>query len=226
MGHASCGKPISAKAIPQYRSGTICCTHWEIESTLPVQIAPIWMSSYAWTPKTGMISNLLFKYRLKDNYLRFYLKYIENKLPEINKNIYQSKSLSLLPGWATIMGLQFENLVLNNRKFIHSKLRLSPDDIILEDPFFQHKTSKQQGCQIDYMIQTRTNVLYVCEIKFSRDTLKKNVIKDVKDKISRLLIPRGMSCCPVLIHVNGVDDSIIDSNYFMEIINFSEALIS
>ena len=179
---------------------------------------------HTWDPKTGVSMPLLLKYRLKDNYLRFYLKYIENKLPEIERNIYQLKSLSSLPGWAVIMGLQFENLVLNNRPFIHRCLKLSPDDIVVENPFFQHQKKRQRACQIDYMIQTRTNVLYVCEIKFSRDVLKKEVIHEVKNKISQLYIPKGMSSCPVLIHVNGVNDSVIDSDYFTEIIDFSKIL--
>jgi AAA+ ATPase superfamily predicted ATPase len=105
-----------------------------------------------WNPKTGITAPLLFKYRLRDNYLRFYLKYIESKLPEIDRNVYQLKSLSSLTGWATIMGLQFENLVLNNRQFIHQCLKLSADDIVVENPFFQHKTSRQSECQVDYMI--------------------------------------------------------------------------
>lgn len=179
---------------------------------------------YTWNPKTGVASPLLFKYRLKDNYLRFYLKYIEPKLPEIDRNIYQMKALNALPGWASIMALQFENLVLNNRVFIHTRLRLSPDDIVVENPYFQHPGTRQKGCQIDYMIQTRTNVLYLCEIKFSRDTLRNDVIEDVKNKLSRLSIPRGMSYCPVLIHVNGVSDAVLDSGYFTEVIDFSEVL--
>lgn len=178
-----------------------------------------------WNPKTGIAAPLLFKYRLRDNYLRFYLKYIESKLPEIDRNVYQLKSLSSLPGWATMMGLQFENLVLNNRQFIHQCLKLSADDIVAENPFFQHQTSRLPGCQIDYMIQTRTNVLYVCEIKFSRNELKKEIIKEVKTKLALLSIPRGMSFCPVLIHVNGVSDSVIDEGYFTEIIDFGDVLM-
>lgn len=179
---------------------------------------------HTWNPKTGLASPSLFKYRLSDNYLRFYLKYIENKLPEIEREVYHLKSLASLPGWASIMGLQFENLVLNNRQFIHRTLRLYPDDILIENPFFQHKTTRQSACQIDYMIQTRTNVLYICEIKFTRDVIKKDIIREMKDKISRLSVPKGMSCCPVLIHVNGVHDSVIDSNYFIEIVDFSNAI--
>lgn len=177
-----------------------------------------------WNTKTGIASPLLFKYRLKDNYLRFYLKYIENKIPEIERNVYQLKSLGLLPGWSSIMGLQFENLVLNNRHYIHKALKLSPDDIIAENPYFQRKTTRQSACQIDYMIQTRTNVLFICEIKFSRDIIRNNIIDEMKDKIEQLSVPKGMSCCPVLIHVNGVSDSVIDSNYFTEIIDFSKTL--
>lgn len=179
---------------------------------------------HTWHPKTKRSAPLLFKYRLRDNYLRFYLKYIDGKLPAIERGVYQLKSLSLLPGWATVMGLQFENLVLNNRHFVHQCLKLSPDDILVENPFFQHQTTRRSACQIDYMIQTRTNILYVCEVKFSRDILRKEIIREVKDKISRLYVPKGMSCCPVLIHVNGVQDSVIDSNYFTKIIDFGKAL--
>lgn len=179
---------------------------------------------HTWNPKTGMTAPLLFKYRLRDNYLRFYLKYIENKLPEINRSIYHLKSLSSLPGWASVMGLQFENLVLNNRAFIHQCLKLSADDIVIENPYFQHAKSRQAGCQIDYMIQTRTNVVYVCEIKFSRHEIKKDIIREVKAKIDRLSIPRNMSFCPVLIHVNGVSDGVIDDVYFTEIIDFGNVL--
>ena len=76
------------------------------------------------------------------------------------------------------------------------------------------------------MIQTRTNILYICEIKFTRNEIKKNIIHEMQDKISRLYVPKGMSTCPVLIHVNGVSDSVIDSNYFTEIIDFSLILES
>lgn len=179
---------------------------------------------HTWNTKTGISAPLLFKYRLRDNYLRFYLKYIENKLPEIERNIYQLKSLSGLQGWAGIMGLQFENLVLNNRQFIHQSLKLSADDILVENPYFQHHKSRQSACQIDYMIQTRTNVLFVCEIKFSRDVIKKEVIHQMKEKLARLYLPRGVSYCPVLIHVNGVQDSVLDSGYFTEVIDFSDTL--
>lgn len=93
-----------------------------------------------------------------------------------------------------------------------------------ENPFFQHKTNRQAGCQIDYLIQTRFNTLFACEIKFSREEIKGEIIQEMKRKIDNLVMPRGFSCFPVLIHVNGVHESVIDSGYFTEIIDLSEIL--
>ena len=134
------------------------------------------------------------------------------------------KSVSSLPGWSTILGFQFENLVLNNRQFIQKKLKLRPENIVSENPFFQHATKRQPGCQIDYLIQTSFNTLFACEVKFSRQEIKSDIIQEMKRKLDNLIKPRGFSCFPVLIHVNGVHDSVVDSNYFTEIIDFCEII--
>src|SRR3990167_4259540 len=101
---------------------------------------------------------------------------------------------------------------------------LNTDDIIYANPFFQHKTVKQRGCQIDYMIQTRHQTLYICEIKFSRDILATSIIDEVKEKIARLTIPKNMSCLPVLIHMGGVSDRVIEQRYFAKVIDFAELI--
>ena len=54
------------------------------------------------------------RYRLKDNYTRFYLKYVLPRRDAIKEGVFRYVSLDRLPGWDAIMGLQFENLVLNN----------------------------------------------------------------------------------------------------------------
>jgi len=53
---------------------------------------------YTWHIKTGKTAKLS-KYRVKDNYVRFYLKYILPNKDKINKNRYQDTSLLLLSGW-------------------------------------------------------------------------------------------------------------------------------
>jgi len=122
------------------------------------------------------------------------------------------------------MGLQFENLVLNNRDKVIELLNIPPQDIIADNPYVQKATLQQRGCQVDYLIQTKYRNLYFVEIKFSRHPLKSTVLKEVQNKIKRLSKPRGVAILPVLIHVNGVSDSIADADYFYRIIDFGDVL--
>lgn len=98
-----------------------------------------------------------------------------------------------------MIGLQFENLVLNNRYWIHESLHLKPDDIGNENRYLQRKTNRAPGCQIDYLIQTRFRTVYVCEIKFSKNPINFSFVKEVEAKIKALKYPLGFSCRPVLI---------------------------
>lgn len=178
---------------------------------------------YTWHLKTGADAKLS-KFRLSDNYLRFYLKYIDKYKTKIERNSFDFKSLSALPGWNSIIALQFENLVLNNREIIWKMLGILPQDILSENPFFQRKTLQQPGCQIDYLIQTRFDTLYVCEIKFSRSPISSTIIEEVQTKINRLKRPKHISCRPILIHVNGIDEEVEESQYFSHIIDYSKLM--
>ena len=122
------------------------------------------------------------------------------------------------------MGLQFENLVVHNRKAVWQLAGIPPEEVVMDGPFFQSATKKQPGCQIDYMIQTRFNNLYICEIKFSKNAIEKTIISEIEEKRHRLKIPRAFSIRPILIHVNGVEESILDEGYFDKVIDFGELL--
>ncbi len=173
---------------------------------------------YTWSIKSGKLSKLS-RYRLCDNYLRFYLRYIEpNEL-----NIQQNRDL-LPKGWTTIMGLQFENLILNNRGRIHQILGIQSHEIKIDNPYFQRTTKKEPGLQIDYMIQTRFNILYICEVKFHKERIGTDVIQEMKAKIEKLSLPRGYSVHPVLIHVNGIKEEVEEEDFFSRIIDFSQFL--
>lgn len=120
------------------------------------------------------------------------------------------------------MGLQFENLVFQNRLAVRKALDIYSEDVLMEGPFFQRKTQRQPGCQIDYLIQTRFGTVYVCEIKFSKDKIQREVIEEVESKIKRFKHPKFISCRPVLIHVNGVASEVEESDYFAKIISFGD----
>jgi len=185
-----------------------------------LELAGFITRDHTWNIASGVDSKLS-KYRLSDNYLRFYLKYIDKNLSKIDRGGFLFKSLTSLPEWNTIMGYQFENLVLNNNKLVHMFLGINPEEIISENPYYQHKTYNQSGCQIDYLIQMKYGTLYVCEIKFSKNKIDLTIVSEVQKKIEALKYPKGYSCRPVLIHVNGVMDEVIDSEYFASIIDIS-----
>lgn len=178
---------------------------------------------FSWDLKDGK-EGKLSRFRLSDNYLRFYLKCISRHLAKIKKGDFSISSLLNLPSWESIMGLQFENLVVHNRKTIWKLLGLTPEQVVMDGPFFQKPTNRQRGCQIDYLIQTRFQNLYLCEVKFSKNQIGKKVIEEVDEKKRRLKLPRQFSIRPVLIHVNGVEDSVVNENYFDKIIDFSQLL--
>lgn len=176
-----------------------------------------------WSVKVGGGMELS-RYRLSDNYLRFYLKYVEPNAIKIKAGEFIQPHIQSLPGYDTIMGLQFENLVLENKMSLWNLCHIRPEDIVFNNPYFQKKTSSQEACQIDYLIQTRHHTLYLFEIKFSRNPISKAVIQKVKQKIMRLKLPRNMACLPILIYVNGVDDTLGDENFFFRMIDFGSLL--
>ncbi len=176
---------------------------------------------FTWSLSTHQTSNIS-RYRIQDNYTRFFLKYIDPIKTRIKA---LPQGLSNLPvGWRSIMGLQFENLILNNRAVVNRILQLPSEDIINAGSYTQTPRTRRAGCQIDYLIQTRYNVLVVCEIKFQAGPVKFSVIEDMQKKIAVLKIPKGFSMRTVLIHVNGVVDSVVDSGFFSNIIDFSDLL--
>lgn len=178
---------------------------------------------FTWDLKSGKYKKLS-RYRLSDNYLRFYLKYIGPNRVKIEQEKVPDSMLNQLPGWEGIMGLQFENLVIHNYKTLWNMLQVSAEEVVMDGPFFQSSTTKQPGCQIDYMIQTRFHTLYLCEVKFKKDKIDQKIIDEMEDKRARLVVPKFFSIRPVLIHVNGVDDSVVEAGYFDEIIDFSNLL--
>lgn len=164
----------------------------------------------------------LCKYRLRDNYIRFYLKYIAPKKELINQGLYQSLHVEDLQEWPTIMGLQFENLVLNNLNSIQESLQISPASVLSAAPYFQNKTLRREACQIDLLIQTKHTV-YVCEVKF-RKQIPLSVINDVQDKIRKIKVAKTTSIRPVLIYEGELSANIKGENFFSHLISFEELL--
>lgn len=179
---------------------------------------------FAWNLQTGDLSKIS-TYRLADNYVRFYLKYIARNRAKISQGLFPDRALDYLPAWETIMGLSFENLVLGNREAVFRQLQLDPRDIVFSNPYLQTATASRRGVQIDLLIQARFQTLYLCEIKFSGGPIDRSVIDQVARKCERLATKRGFSIRPVLIHAGEVSDSVVQSRYFDRIVDLSAEVV-
>jgi hypothetical protein len=160
----------------------------------------------------------LSQYRLSDNYTRFYLKYIDPLKSQIEKGPVK------LPSWESIMGLQFENMVLMKHQELQEQLKIDPGNAVRSGPYFQRRTKNRKGCQIDNLIQTNLGTLYVCEVKFSKNPIGMEVIEEMKKKIDSLEVANYTSIRPVLVHVNGITNDLERSGYFTNIVDFSRLL--
>lgn len=174
-----------------------------------------------WSFQTGKAGKSTL-YRLADNYIRFYLHYIEPNLAKIEQGAYAEFALSSLPGWEAMLGFQLENLLLKNRPLIYKALGIHAQDILVDNPYAQKSSGRKKGCQIDYLVQTHSNSLFVCEVKMRRKELGLELIDALKTKTASLSVPKGFGISPVLLHLGPVSDALLHSRYFYRIIDIAD----
>ena len=177
-----------------------------------------------WSFKTNKLLKQSL-YRICDPYMRFYLKCIEPQRNKIDLNGFANGDSSCLSGFEAHLGLQIEQLLLQNRNMLLTSIGINPANIVASGPFRQSKTTTKRGCQIDFLVQTTTKNLFVCEFKFKRRELGLDTISEVQDKISALKVPRGFAVIPVLFHIGGVSSNVATSDYFYRIIDISDFLV-
>jgi len=172
-------------------------------------------------PITGKRSNMV-RYRISDNYTRFYLKFIEPSRELIRKGTFTFVSLAQLPGWNATLGLQFECLIYNNLREIVRRIGLDQTLILSAAPYVQNPTTRAAGCQVDLLVQTR-RMLYVVEIK-RRESVGEWVVSEVEEKLSRLKTSRKVSVVPVLVYDGDLSKRVPADGYFGYIISTRELL--
>ena len=157
-------------------------------------------------PETGTSRPRDARFRLSDNYLRFYLKYVDPVKSRIAKGLLKNTALESLDAWDTIMGLQFENLVHANLDLLLTRIGLDKKLVLNAGPYQQKQTLRRQGCQIDLLLRTRRS-LYVFEIKF-RKHIAASIVDEVREKVRRLKLPKGLSVRTGLIYCGELDPEI------------------
>ena len=164
------------------------------------------------------------RYRLKDNYSRFYLKYIEPVKNIVDDGSYAFATLEQLKGIDSILGLAFENLVVNHYRELLPRLGLSKALIESAAPFVKRGCARKstRGCQVDLLIQTAQSCCLV-EIK-RRMEIGDEVIDGMKAKLEALSVPKGISIRTALVYDGRIAPTVEAAGYFSSLINVCELL--
>ncbi len=169
-------------------------------------------------PKTWRRSRLS-RYRLCDNYARFYLKYVEPNIDEIKEGKFAFEELPELANWRTVMGLAFENLVLNHVLEFREALRLDGVRILAAAPFL---VPGREGVKIDMLVQTDDSMCIV-EIKRRRQ-IGPDIVDEVREKVRKIRKPRGISVRKGLVYAGELAPSVRRRGYFDALVDVARFL--
>ena len=146
---------------------------------------------------TGKPSRLE-RYRICDNYTRFYLHFIEPNRAAIDNGLFKYSSMEQMKGWDAQLGYRFENLVVNHVCDLFRHLGIERSLVLSAAPYMQRGTKRGEGCQIDLLIQTRRTA-YVVEIKRRRE-IGAEIMDEVAEKVRRLKVAAGVSVRTALVY--------------------------
>jgi hypothetical protein len=162
------------------------------------------------------------RYRIRDNYTRFYLKEIEPRHQAIEKGLFKFSSVEQLTGWRGLLGLQFENMVLNHVEDLFRHFGLERSLVVSAAPFTRRAGKGVKGCQIDLLIQTERMALVV-EIKHGK-RIEHGVIEEVREKVANLEVAKGLSVRTALVYDGTLAPSVEADRYFDFLLPFDRLL--
>ncbi|MBO7654227.1 MAG: ATPase, partial [Kiritimatiellae bacterium] len=161
------------------------------------------------------------RYRISDNYVRFYLHFIKPNESAISRGLFKFASIEQMQGWSSQLGFQFENLIVNNFRKLLPKLHLSGALITSAAPY-RKVGRKGECCQIDLLLQAKRFV-YVVEVKRQRE-IGREVIDEVEQKCKRLKLPSGVAVRTALVYDGHLAPSVEAEGYFDSIVEAKSLL--
>ncbi len=173
----------------------------------------------AYTPYDRGATSKIKKYKLTDEYLRFYFKYIIPNIKLIQSNTRRNLFKTLVVDqWQSWLGFAFENFCLKNAEVIAETLG-----------FLDHVTSfgplisrGQKGFQVDLLYLRNDRTVTVCEMKFLDKPVSPSIIPEMEKKMALVKPPKGYTVEKALISRHGASKSLKISEYFEHSISVTD----
>ena len=162
------------------------------------------------------------RYRVCDNYIRFYLTFIAPNAVAIDRGLFKFASMEQFGGWGSVLGLQFQNLILNHVDKLFPYFGLDHALVLSAAPYYQPATKRSEGCQIDLLIQTK-RTLFVVEIKRKYE-IDASVIEEVLTKVKRLRRDPDYSVRTALVYCGKLSKQVEAEGYFDKIVDAKDLL--
>ena len=157
------------------------------------------------------------RYRLSDNYVRFYLKCIRPAAKTIDAGTFRYSRLGRFEEWNAVKGFAFENLIVNHYGELLPYLHLGESHVYSAAPY-RKNGPKGKGLQIDLLIQTRRSQCVV-EIK-RKNTIGRGIVDEVAEKVRRLKHAPDSSVRAALVYDGDLAETVPADGYFDAIIPF------
>jgi hypothetical protein len=125
-------------------------------------------------------------YKIDDEYILFYLHWIEPNLKNLNRGIKLWTHHGQSTAWRVWTGLAFESLCFKHTDKILAKLDIGT--ALAVDSWRRHSKGRMrdQGAQIDLLFDRSDDAITICEIKYSAKPfiINKEYAKNIVNKIN------------------------------------------
>ncbi len=164
-------------------------------------------------PITKLTTSKTVRYRLRDEYLRFYFSFVEPNLDRItlggSRSGYSFDRMTA-GRWETFLGLGFELFVSRN---VEAMLRAAGSrDVVNRIGSYWHAgTARRPGVQIDLVIEREDGVTNIVECKWSRRRVGRAVVDELSRKCDLYPNPRQHTLEPVLVAAAGATKGVTEA---------------
>lgn len=161
------------------------------------------------------------KYRLDDEYLVFYFKYLEPFLRIIRESpvedLFEMITQKSFDSW---MGFAFERFCLKQAAYL-SKIMGFSNKVLSFGPFF---TKESPYFQIDLLYTRTDKVITLCEVKFHQKEIDTTIIPEVERKCQLFPLPKGYTLEKALISLHGPSKALLDTEYFHHYVSMKDIM--